>query len=178
MTEQTLNEVKAVRSLMKRLHKINNTPTHHRHYKTIEDFVVEETMAYSSIIEPLIITLCIAFPFIAKKTILHLVNKYCPNNTYTLLIQYLTENNILENYQTNIAQFKVSYYPITNPTVEGVVTSVYPFEYFEVFEWVETTEGYDFWRQHYVNWHNILKSLSRNSIQTYGTWIRTKQHNL
>ena len=178
MTAQILNEVKAVRSLMKRLNKINNDLTHHCECKTIENFVVKETTSHASIIEPLIITMCIAYPDIAKKTILHLVNKYCPNNTHTLLIQYLTENNILENYKTNITQFQAPYYTITNPTVEGIVTSLYAYNYFKVFLWQDTAEGYDFWIQHYLNWMGILKSLSRNSIETYGAWMETKQHDL
>ena len=148
MLEQTLNEVKAVRQIMNRLNKSNNLIA--RECIDIENFVIKETMSYASIIEPLIITLCMVYTKLDKKQMLHLIKKYCPNNTYTLLIQYLTENGIIDKFKTYLATSTYSY--PKNKTIEGLVTDFYPQDYFQGFIWSRTIEGYDFWQEHHYRW--------------------------
>lgn len=55
-------------------------------------------------------------------------------------------------------------------TIEGLVTSLYPQDYFDCFAWSQTIEGYDFWKQHYYRWVDKIEQMSYDYQDIFNTW--------
>lgn len=154
--QQLLNEILQLKHLMKRVKNI--TKTNEMDYINGKHYIKSIICSYRSITQIIIIALCILYPNLDKKQMLYLINKCLPINSYTLFLQYLTENGVVDKFKTNLAKSTYDY--PKNKTIEGLVTSLYPQDYFNCFAWSLTIEGYDFWKQHYDRWIYKIEQMS------------------
>ena len=80
-----------------------------------------------------------------------------------LLYKFLKKRNVLSKYITNTCEFSRLEYPNKNDVIYFIEKRGCSHIYF-AFRWLDTKEGYDFWRKLYIEFENYIDAYPLNVI--------------
>ena len=107
------------------------------------------------------------FPFGLKSTymtqcekneskIMNIYERYLKEHIGHRFIAFLKRYDALDIYKDNLKEQ-------LNETLLGIILFEEPQYYIDSFSWGETKQGYDYWRELYDTWHNIIVNETKNT---------------